>query len=206
MTIEKWKYLQARSITLDMIFLLDHVSKNPKVDLFAYFETDPKLTGIVKTLIRKNLVAQTFEILEDGKAILDFVNDFSKQEIQNKNESFAEWVYSVHALLQALLKKLTGKIQKTDKIKGTSYSFLCNPKDLHDKLLKVNTIYGPLDRVKAQKVLSAYVIKCYKENSWFPVIEYYIEKEGKSRFYTDYLDFEEVTEIEDKPKETKNLF
>jgi len=210
MTIKKWLFLQKEGVTLDMVFLLDFLKSN-KVDIESLITSNPKATSILTMLKRKNYLDLSYQITEEGEQILQIVTKEvpENQEIRIPPTSFKGWSDQVHASLQERLVELTGKKQKTDKIKGVSYSFLCGPIDLHNKLLKVKKLYNFKDLDKAFLVLKRYVEKCHNEGSWFPLMEYYIEKEGKSRFMTDYDNFEDSIKEqkeESKPRKTENLF
>jgi len=205
MIIEKWLDLQSKGFSLDHIYLLDFISKSDK-DVSNYTEGNVRADSILIFLKRKGLVSADNRIAQQGMDLINYVQNAEYQKVASA-DSFKEWVDKVHKNLQDLLFKLTGKKQKVGKINKKSYSFLCNTIDLHTKLLKVRKIYGFSDRVKAEKVLQAYTEKCFKEDEWFPIIEYYIEKEGKSRFFTDYCEYNEnQIQEETKPVNTKHLF
>lgn len=103
---------------------------------------------------------------------------------------------AIHEALQNKLLQLTGRKQKV--LQG-KYSFLCNAKDLENRIIKVAKKYKLLNINKIEKCLVRYIEECHKKNfEYCQLIIYYIEKDGNSNLATDYLEFEETQEQEFK--------
>lgn len=129
-----------------------------------------------------------------------------KRERKEKEKIVKKYNYAeLHKKLQDIL--LREKKVKQIKIQE-KYSFLCNFYDLESKLKKVILKYGITDMDKVEKVLIRYVEECCKKNfSYVQLVEYYIEKSGVSKFYSDYENFEEKIEIpKTKIDDVKKLF
>lgn len=105
-------------------------------------------------------------------------------------------INQLYIACQDELQKLVGKKQKTSKINGKSYSFLPNFIDFQDKIEKSVKKYQLNDKEQLKKVLLQYINKCHKENNWFPILEYYIMKDNKSKLATDYISFGDLKEIQ----------
>jgi len=107
----------------------------------------------------------------------------------------------LHEKLQQELFQLTKKKQK---ILYGNRAFLCNPKDLESKLLKVNKKYKLNDWVKIEKLLLQYIYTSHKANwEYVKLMEYYIEKSGISQLANDYAGFEEKEETVKKEENTQ---
>lgn len=116
-------------------------------------------------------------------------------------------INQLYIACQEELQKLVGKKQKTSKINRKSYSFLPNFVDFQDKIEKSCKKYQLNDKEQLKKVLLQYINKCYKEDNWFPILEYYIMKDGHSKLATDYVSFEEIQEVKkEELKNTKEMF
>lgn len=112
------------------------------------------------------------------------------QEVDKSSKKTDVGVNNLYIACQEELLKLTGKKQKTSKIENKSYSFLPNFIDFQDKLSKTIKKYKLEDSDKLKSVLLQYINKCHEANNWFPILEYYINKDNKSKLATDYFNFE----------------
>ena len=139
-----------------------------------------------KSLKEQGLVDFECKLTKKGKEVLDkCLND---EKVSKKVDI---GINQLFIACQDELLKLTGKKQKTSKIENKSYSFLPNFIDFQDKLSKVVKRYKLEDSNKLKAVLLQYINKCHEANNWFPILEYYISKDNKSRLATDYENFEE---------------
>ena len=129
-----------------------------------------------------------------GKELL---REISRDKMSKKIDTGINQLYIA---CQDELQKLVGKKQKTSKISGKSYSFLPNFVDFQDKIEKSCKKYQLNDKEQLKKVLLQYINKCHKEDNWFPILEYYIMKDGHSKLATDYVSFEEMQEIKQQNK------
>lgn len=159
-------------------------------------------TEIYNNLKASGYIYSETQLTPKGKELL---KEISGNKMSKKVDIGINQLYIT---CQEELQKLVGKKQKTSKINGKSYSFLPNFIDFQDRIEKSCKKYQLNDKEQLKKVLLQYINKCHKENNWFPILEYYIIKDNKSKLATDYVSFEEIEEI--KPKEelknTKDLF
>lgn len=134
------------------------------------------------------------QLTPKGKELL---KEISGEKMSKKVDTGINQLYIA---CQEELQKLVGKKQKTSKINGKSYSFLPNFVDFQDKIEKSCKKYQLNDKEQLKKVLLQYINKCHKEDNWFPILEYYIMKDGHSKLATDYVSFEEIQEIKQNNK------
>lgn len=129
-----------------------------------------------------------------GKNLIEYEIGLPKFEGKLDSEYFSE----LHKKLQQKLFELTGKKQQM--LQG-KYAFLCNAKDLQNKLLKAMKNYDLKDLVKIEKILLNYVSKCVKARfDKVQLVEYFILKDNVSALATQYENYEDL--IEDTKIET----
>ena len=145
-------------------------------------------------LLLNSLIYPEGNLTPKGKELL---KEISREKVSKKVDIGINQLYIA---CQEELQRLVGKKQKTSKISGKSYSFLPNFVDFQDKIEKSCKKYQLNDKEQLKKVLLQYINKCYKENNWFPILEYYIMKDGHSKLATDYVSFEEMQEIKQQNK------
>ena len=145
-------------------------------------------------LLLNSLIYPEGNLTPKGKELL---KEISREKVSKKVDIGINQLYIA---CQEELQRLVGKKQKTSKISGKSYSFLPNFVDFQDKIEKSCKKYQLNDKEQLKKVLLQYINKCYKENNWFPILEYYIMKDNKSKLATDYVSFEEMQEIKQQNK------
>lgn len=187
----KYIYLRIKEDGLDY-FCNDFLSKEEETDLLTKGYIYPDLSITIKT---RGILAEI--AIKEPKSVSSKIDNSGLNAIL------------IFTQLQHKLLELTGNKQKTDKIQGKSYSFLPNLVDFQERLIKVCKKYKITEEEKILKVLISYICQCHKQNNWFPTMEYYLLKDGKSRFYTDYDNFEdkqEEIEVKIEPKDIKNLF
>jgi len=107
----------------------------------------------------------------------------------------------IHFNLQNRLKELTGKSQMRKEIKGTMYSLLPNIKDFSQKLRQCIKKYKITDFDKMEKCLIKHI-----ETLDFPILNYYILKDGVSKLVTDMENYEEEVSYVKPEINTKDYF
>lgn len=193
---EKYDEVLDKGLTLDHYFLLCNIKNGVKpVD-------NKRIQGFLNLLIKKGYIDND-ELTEKG---LDLVQNCEFSEIIPVSSMAAEepmdlgtWILKVHAACEQRLIQLTGKKQIRDKIEkgqGTYFSFLCNVRDMGKNLQKIIALYKLKDYDKIEKAMLRHIDKCYEAKKWFPIMPYYIIKNGMSQLVTDMdsLDEEEVKE------------
>lgn len=111
---------------------------------------------------------------------------------------YMTWARALHEKLQDRLFEKTGKRQARGAIQGTTYSFLPNASDFCKILLKVIVLHKLKDFNKIDKCLMRYVDRKIREGNWFPILGYYIIKNGMSQMITD------MDSMEDDENEVNN--
>ena len=168
-----------------------------------YIFPNEYFTEIYNNLKANHYIYSETQLTPKGKELLKKISGI---KVSKKIDTGVNQLYIA---CQEELKKLTGKTQKTSKIVNKSYSFMPNFVDFQNKIEKTVKRYKLEDKEKLKNVLLQYINSCYKENSWFPTLYFYIEKEGQSRLTTDYISFDEKQEeieVKIEPKDIKNLF
>jgi ASC-1-like (ASCH) protein len=194
---EKYEKLLNESLGLDHYVVLWNLYNNQPISKHS------RIGGFVNLLIQKGYV-QDGMITEKGidliqeDILVPVVIAPTLYTIENKEKFvFGDWVNYLHDKLEQKLIELTGKKQVRDRVKnGPLQSFLCNAKDLEFNLAKVCKKYKlnkEEDRIKIEQTLVKHIENCHKSNSWFPLMYYYVLREGNSRLVTD-LDNSDVEE------------
>ena len=160
-----------------------------------------------KVLLEKNGFISDGTLTQKADVYISEYNSLINKEVKD-SFSVDNWCKEVHVKLKELLLKLTGKEQVRAAIRDKSYSFLCNEKDFTKRMKDFLKKYDVKDFVKLEKVMYMYVNSCHKQKSWFPLMEYYIIKDGYSKLATDYDSFIELVEEEDEKKllNVENMF
>ena len=158
------------------------------------FLEDQRFSGNFLYLQSLEYLSLNNKLTLKGKNLIEFEIGVPKFEGKLDSEYFSE----LHKKLQQRLLELTGKKQQM--LQG-KYAFLCNAKDLQNKLLKVMKKYDLKDLVKIEKILLNYVAKCVKARfDKVQLVEYFILKDNVSALATQYENYEDV--IEDTKIET----
>ena len=179
------------NLTIDDYIILKSVENNKLTELLSWKNYD-----LCNLQISGYLTISTNLLTDKSKNLIKEI------ESEVKMNKFEE----LHKSLQNKLLELTGKKQKV--ISG-KYPFLCNVRDLENKLSKVITKYKLKDFVKIESILLSHIENSHKSGfKMVQLVEYFIEKDSKSVLATLYDGWEEP-ELEKQvvePKEIKDLF
>lgn len=188
--INKYQKVLDTGLLLDHYFLLITISKgmevvkNKRIQGFynllsnkGYID-EGVLTQSAKDLIGNDLIVS--EISEENKDIA--------APVATQKPSFTDWVMNVHGKCQKKLIELTGSPQVRSSINGgKSYPFLANAVDLAKVITTVVTKYKLKDMELIERCILQHIEDCYRKKSWFPLMRYYIQKDGNSTLATDVL-------------------
>jgi|SRR6187402_67953 len=178
-TIEK---MIERSIKFEYLIFVKLCEENNKELIEKFNKMDG--SNISTRCLIEGYITTSENVTQKGRDVLELV--FGKEV--SKKVDIIDYE-ALHKKLQAELKQLTGKNQKV--LQG-KYSFLQNSTDFKARLSKIVKKYKIEDAKRVENVLLAYIYKCYKANfEYCQILEYYLEKHNTSKFYSDYLDFEE---------------
>jgi hypothetical protein len=191
--IELYEKLLNNSLSLDHFFVLKSLYYNEELP------KNKRVQGFLNLLIKRGYI-------EDGiltEIAIDLVQEFTPEvttsiEVEEKKEKqvteFSAWVRDVRLKCQDRIFKLKGTKQVRDRIKGKAYSFLPNETDLAKNLLKVIKLYRITDYQLVERKLLEYIEQCNRDNNWFPILYYYIFKDGKSQLVTD-MENDDISEV-----------
>ena len=204
MDLKQFNWILSKGIDVNMFTVLLLIHEGNKFD----DTSDIKVKSWLLLLTKHQLIDSNQLLTEKGEIYISEFKSVSSEKSDSFN--FEIWCEQLHAKLKERLIKLTGKGQKVAKIRTSSYSFLCNVNDLSKKMKNFVKVYKVKDYAKIEKTLLAYIDKCHKQDSWFPLIEYYIMKDGTSKLATDLESIDQIiedtnTEIK-QPVDTKDLF
>lgn len=199
---------------LDAGLLLDHfvilcllrdnqtIPKNKRIGGFYNLLTKKGyIDNLVLTDKGKELVGE--EILSGFSKSIATIEKVEKietvEKIENANEGidYGDWVIKLYAKCKTKLLELTGKRQVRDTINGKAYPFLPNSTDLGKVTLRAIQAYNLDDFDKIEKSIILYIERCAKTNSWFPILQYYIMKNGASTMVTEMETMDEPTTNDD---------
>lgn len=174
-------------LILDHWILLCQLSKGEKPI------ANRRIQGFLNLLIKKEYIKD--DALTPKAIELIGTCEPVKEKVSELVVDFQTWLGDLHRKCQDKLFDLTGKKQIRPNIKGTTYSFLPNATDLGRALSRVILVYKTRDFEAMENAILKYIELKHKENSWFPLLQYYIVKDGQSRMYTDM----QTPKEEDKP-------
>lgn len=198
--IEKYKKV------LDSGLLLDHYGILISIRDGVELPDSKRITGFMNLLHKKGYLAHG--TLTDlglslvGEDVVEFIHpvkSLGKIEVTSTSTTttkkeefdFTLWVLRLHEKLVKKIFEKTGKRQVRGSIQGSSYSFLPNSTDLGRVLTRAINAYRLTDFDKIEKCLLRYVDRKIKEDSWFPILQYYIMKKDMSAMVTDMNTMEE---------------
>lgn len=191
-TRENHKKLLDSGLNLDHYLVLSNIHNNLEC------ANSKRISGFINLLTKKGYISEG-SLTEKG---LSLIRDFDKDLTFTTSttttttvtpiggnklflvNNLATWVNSVHLKCQDKLMELTGKKQIRAGIDRKFYSFLPNSIDLGRVLAKVITTYKLNDLDKIEKTLLKYIEKCNSSNNWFPLMQYFIFKNGTSALVT----------------------
>lgn len=189
---EKYEQILKEGLILDHYLLLCNIKNGVKP------LNNKRVQGFINLLTKKDYLKED-ALTEKGLAL---VEDCILTEVvatqEKKKMSHQEWVAGLYERIQAKMKELTGSTQMRATIDKKPYSFVPNVADLSKVLLRAITAYKLKDDAKIEKVIMSYITTCAEKKSWFPILQYYIMKDGMSKLVTDIENGGEESEPEFK--------
>jgi hypothetical protein len=202
---------------LDAGLLLDHfallccirdkqsIVKNKRIAGFQNLLTkkgyidNSVLTDKGKELIGEEILSgfsKSIAIIEKMENVESIDNTETVKKVK-EDFDYADWVIKLYSKCKAKLLELTGKRQVRDTINGKAYPFLPNSTDLGRVILRAVQAYNLDDFDKIERSIILYIERCAKTNSWFPILQYYIMKNGASTMVTEIETMDEPTTNDD---------
>lgn len=189
--LEQYERILNNGLLLDHYLVLVHLKEGKELS------KSKRVNGFINLLVKKGYI-EDGALSEKGMVFLaegDVIQPLISSSVDKKDVvDFGLWVDQLHRRLQDKLVELTGNKQVRDKIDKKTYPFLPNPTDLGRTVYKAIVLYKLTDLVKIEKCLMLHIEKCHRAHSWFPLMKYYIMKNGASDMITDMenIDDEEV--------------
>lgn len=186
--MEKYEILLNEGLSLDHYYVLVMLYNNQKLSKHR------KVQGFLNLLVKRGYIVEGGLLSERAIDLvqMDILENVvcSTTDTTTLNPNileFNDWSYELHNKLETKLIELTNKKQIRDRVKGGKpYSFLCNPQDLAKNLKKITKLYKLENRRdEIERALIDHIEECYKANSWFPIIYYYIYKDNQSQLVND---------------------
>ncbi len=204
--IEKYKNV------LDQGLLLDHYSLMCCIRDGGELPKSKRIQGFINLLHKKGYLSNgaltqiAIELIDSDTVVCQssisptVMQPVAKTEgllrTSTPSNDYLDWAKALHQKLQDRLFEKTGKRQARGNVNGTLYSFLPNVSDFSKILLKVIVMYKLKDFDKIDKHLISYIDRKAKENYWFPIVGYYMLKNGTSTMVTEMENVEDEKEID----------
>ncbi len=152
-----------------------------------------RVIGFANLLILKGFISPEGDLTEKAFNLLEGYEEVVASK--PKNPEVTKWASEVWVKLQDKLMEVTGKKQVQAVVGKAKFPFLCNNIDLAKKLTTVINLYRLKDLDKIERTLLKHIENCSDSNNWFPLMKYYILKDGNSALVTD---LESIDEEEDQ--------
>lgn len=193
MNKQKYKEILDQGLLLDHYYILCKISSKEEIPY-----TD-RVRGFLNLLIKKDYIDADHNLTEKG---IDFVQncEFGNIELSTVHittnavtivEEGTEKV-DLKGLLSGVYENCkkrifhhTGKYQVRARIDNKFYSFFPNTTDFIKIATKVVSLYKVKDIALMEKTLLAYIDRCASSNTWLPLFNYYMFKNGSSSLVTD---------------------
>lgn len=190
-----YKEILEQGLLLDHYFLLCNLKHGRKL------VNTKRIQGFINLLTKKDFIREGV-LTEKG---LDLVENcvFSEKiivptaEESKKETDFGTWAAELHKKCQDKMFELVRQRQVKAKWEKRTYNFLCNVTDFAKVLKKAMDLYKLKDYERIEKAILGHIIKRNNENHWFPLMQYYIMKNGASQMVTDIENGVETIEDQD---------
>jgi len=185
---EKYKEVLEGGLLLDHYFLLCQVKNGKKLI------NNKRIDGFINLLIKKGYLNFDNTLTEKGLTLVEdcgvntivvSVTEETTAEPRKTEIDFEIWALALHKKCQDKLYDLTKQRQVRAKIEKKSYSFIPNATDLKKVLAKTIILYKLKDYDKIESTILWYIKDSVTNNDFFPLLQYYILKNGQSAMVTD---------------------
>lgn len=184
-TDEKYKEILENGLLLDHYLVLSNLSKGAKM------VDSKRIQGFINLLIKKDYIEEG-AITQKGLSLLETKVPPVEVKITELVTDFDNWIKSLHQKCIDKIEAATGKKNVTAKIKTSTYSFIPSRwEDLANPIKRFMRFYKVKDLDKIEIVILAYVQRCLDNKNYFPLLKYYIIKDGVSEMINDIDNFDE---------------
>lgn len=199
--------LETYKKVLDNGLLLDHYVILCNIRDGVEMPKSRRIDGFINLLNKKGyiddgaLTEKAFDIIDLHPVMI------VKQEcIETPKFDFVGWAVNLHMKCKSKIIELTGKKQVTSKIKSTDkkgWPFMPNIDDFSNRLFTTIQKYKLKDMDVIEKAILNHIDTCSSTNNWFPLMKYYIHKQGEgSNMVTD---IENGIEVKESSKSTQKF-
>lgn len=187
--------------------LLDHYMVMCNIRDGKEMPKSRRIDGFINLLEKKGYIEDgvltdlAFDIIDIHPVIV-----VGKEDIETPKFDFVGWSTSLHEKCVNKIIELTGKRQVISKIKnsGAGYRFLDGIQDFSTRLYKCIERYKLKDMDIVEKAILNHIDNCHSSGNWFPLMKYYITKQGEgSPMVTD---IENGIDIQKKDEKSTQKF
>jgi hypothetical protein len=199
--------LFASGLDFNHLYILQNLNNLPDIN---------KIIGWYELLKKRDYISDDGILTEKGNFIIslflknqencnntEMLNIINKNEqiIENKQQTFSQWVAALHTKLENKIIELTGSKNVNITVNGVKYPYLCNVVDLEGKLKKAIGRYKMEDLNRIEKCLLKH---CEIRNKKLLMYIYREKGDASSDLALDYDNY--VEEVESKPISKKDFF
>ena len=175
--------LETYKKVLDSGLLLDHYWIMCNLRDGKHMPDTKRVHGFINLLTKKgyidegSLTTKAFDVID-----LHAVMVVEQEEVETSQFDFGGWATSLHTKCKDKILELTGKKQIMSKIKSSDkkgYRFIDGVDDFVARLFSCIQKYKLKDMDSIERALMNHIDTCHSTNNWFPLMKYYIHKQGE---------------------------
>lgn len=168
---------------LDNGLLLDHYLVLCSIRDGNTLPKSGRIDGFINLLNKKGyiedgaLTNKAFDVIDIHPVLI-----VQSEEVETPKFDFGGWARDLHTKCKSKILELTGKQQMMAKIKSTdrkSYRFIDGVDDFTQRLFTCIQKYKLKDMDMIEKMILNHIDDCHQKNNWFPLMKYYISKQGE---------------------------
>lgn len=183
-SLEKYKRLLDSGLLLDHYFLLCNIRDSVPLP------KSKRVEGFLNLLRKKGFIEKDNTLQDKAFDVIDiFATVTTKKEVvETPKFDFGGWAAELHKKCVSKIFALTGsrsviaRVNKGDK----GYPFLPNVMDFTTRMFSTIQRYKLKDMDAIEKAVLNHIDSCNQKNNWFPLMKYYLYKQGEgSNLVTD---------------------
>ena len=176
-SLEQYKKVLESGLLLDHYFVLCNLRDGTEMP------KSKRIDGFINLLNKKGYI-EDGALTEQAFNIIDLhpVMIVKREEIETPRFDFGGWSRELHTRCKDRIMDLTGKAQVMSKINKTDkkgYRFIDGVEDFMTRLFNCIQKYKLKDMDAIEKAIMNHIDSCHASNNWFPLLKYYISKQGE---------------------------